>query len=274
MQEQNFYSYPSGKIIICGQTIYCYFYSQKWFAHKRRKDRAETKKASDPLLSFKRSKTNTERIIKCNAWEWFGDDGQTFLPVFLTLTFKENIQNLNIANREFSKFIQRLNYEVHGEKKAKLQYLGVVEFQNRGAIHYHIIFFNLPFIQNVYDIWGNGMVDLKGVKTMRGLTRYLSKYMVKGGEVGRLKGRKRYFTSKKVLRPVVIKDYFIAKDIFDNLEKRLEYKKSFKIDFIGDIDFYIYLLQNKERILDFDLDHQSRMAIESEINREREKTKL
>lgn len=36
---------------------------------------------------------------------------------FLTLTFRENIQNIAYANNEFKKFIKRLNYELYHTKK-------------------------------------------------------------------------------------------------------------------------------------------------------------
>lgn len=36
---------------------------------------------------------------------------------FLTLTFKENIQDIEYANNEFKKFIKRLNYDLYKTKK-------------------------------------------------------------------------------------------------------------------------------------------------------------
>ncbi|GAI10009.1 unnamed protein product, partial [marine sediment metagenome] len=41
---------------------------------------------------------------------------------------------MDITNREFKKFIQRLRYQ-YGDFK----YMAVIEFQDRGAIHYHMI---------------------------------------------------------------------------------------------------------------------------------------
>jgi hypothetical protein len=42
---------------------------------------------------------------------------------FLTLTFKENIQDIEYANNEFKKFIKRLNYNLYKTKKANLKYI-------------------------------------------------------------------------------------------------------------------------------------------------------
>jgi len=267
--------YSGGKVVICGQSVYCYFFDKIIFEKREKNTESEKEKTvSDPMTSFYRSKSKAEKIIKCNAWQWFHDYKKPFLPVFLTLTFADNVQDLTEANRKYSKFIQRLNYEIFNEKKARLQYLGVVEFQKRGAIHYHVIFFNLPFIKNVYEVWNEGRIDLKGVKSMRGLTIYLSKYMVKEAEDGRLKGRKRYFTSRKIYRPIVIKNYLVAKRICDVLKDRLKCKKSFEVDFIGEIDFYSYLLKDDENILDFNLDHFSRLEIELGIKKQQEKINL
>jgi hypothetical protein len=275
LNQKQKHSYLGGKVILYGQSVDCYFFNK--IVIKKTKDLSECepeKREIDPLTSFYRSKSKAKKIIKCNGWKWFNNYKKPFMPVLLTLTFAENFQNLTEANRKFSKFIQKLNYYIFNDKKAKLQYLGVVEFQKRGAIHYHIIFFNLPFIKNIYKIWTEGRVDLKSVKTMNELIRYLSKYMVKESADGRLRGRKRYFTSKKIFRPIIIKSYFITKEVSDVLKNRLKYQKSFEVDFIGRIDFYNYLLKNNENILDFNLDPFSRLEIESEINIQKEKTTL
>lgn len=79
------------------------------------------------------------RLVDCNF------DSKT---KFVTLTFSENVESIDYANDEFRKFIQRLNYRLYSTKKASLKYLATWEKQKRGSIHYHVIFFNLPFIKN------------------------------------------------------------------------------------------------------------------------------
>ena len=59
-------------------------------------------------------------------------DNQTKI---LTLTFKENIQDIAYANNEFKKFIKRLNYELY-HTKSKPKIPCHVEKQERGAIHF------------------------------------------------------------------------------------------------------------------------------------------
>ena len=43
---------------------------------------------------------------------------------FVTLTFKDNVTDLDKANYEFRQFIKRLNYKVYGKK---CSYLSIVQ---------------------------------------------------------------------------------------------------------------------------------------------------
>lgn len=76
----------------------------------------------------------------------------------MTLTFKENIKDIDVSNTEFTNFIRRLNYNLYGTKKSVLKYIAVWEKQKRGAIHYHINLFDIPFIKTkkIEEIWGRG----------------------------------------------------------------------------------------------------------------------
>ena len=50
---------------------------------------------------------------------------------FLTLTFKENMRDLELANYQWKLFKQRLERKY----KQKLKYCGVIEFQNGDTIY-------------------------------------------------------------------------------------------------------------------------------------------
>jgi len=144
------------------------------------------------------------RLVECN-YQAFG-----YQPVFLTFTFRENITDLNIANAHFHDFIRRFNAKI-GKKS---RYLAIVEFQKRGAVHFHCIFFNLPLdIESrerderfVADIWGLGFVDIERVRNAKAVAPYVCKYLNKGLHDKRLRGRKAYFTSRALLRPMQFRD--------------------------------------------------------------------
>jgi hypothetical protein len=207
------------KLIISGNVFELYEYdelvritplpqsrSNVHLASKETKDQKERQKSS-----LYRSKKRLKRLINSNAGFHTKDSGQPFPPVFITFTFKENILDLNKANYRFTKFIQRLNHSLSGQKKSFLKYIVAVEFQKRGAVHYHAVFFNLPYRkkmkQLVQDTWSEGFVKVETVKSgVRDIGNYLTKYMTKEQSDPRLSGKKCYFSSRNLFKPAVIKD--------------------------------------------------------------------
>ncbi|AUC24416.1 Rep protein [Streptococcus uberis] len=131
---------------------------------------------------------------------------------FLTLTTKENIQDRNTFNLLFDKFIKRLNYKIYKTKKRLLKYLAVLEKQQRGAWHVHIILFDIPFIphKELLKLWGLGGVWINKIKELDSVEncgRYVSKYMEKGigQELLESYGKKAYYSSRNLKKPDVIK---------------------------------------------------------------------
>lgn len=166
---------------------------------------------------YEQMRWEISRIIDCN----FDDNTK-----FMTLTFKENIQDVKYTNVEFKKFIKRLNYYLYNEKKQKLKYLAVWEKQKRGTIHYHIIFFELPFINidELQRIWGNGFVKINKIdvdsKDNRG--RYVSKYFSKDIDEKDYK-QKAFFKSQNLKKPIVIRKN--VKNWYDTTNKNVVYTK-------------------------------------------------
>lgn len=121
---------------------------------------------------------------------------------FITLTFRENVSDLNIANYEFKKFIERLKYEY-----GNFKYVAVIEFQKRGAIHYHMLA-SLPIIKKseLAAIWRNGFVKINNIKEVDDLGAYLIKYMTKNKDIWKLAREKSYLCSKNLKRPVFLYD--------------------------------------------------------------------
>lgn len=163
----------------------------------------DEKSASEHYDALKRRQKHYEemrwfiaRIIDCN----FDDNTK-----FMTLTFKENVQEISYTNYEFSKFIKRLNFYLYNAKKQHLKYIAVWEKQKRGAIHYHIVFFSLPFIKikKLQEIWEHGFVKLNKIdvdsKDNRG--RYISKYFTKDIDDKDYK-QKSFFKSQNLIMPI------------------------------------------------------------------------
>ncbi len=208
---------------------------------------AKPKPTKEELLraSARRARRTIRRLIRANSFYWYKPNGMPYLPITITLTFRENMQDIKIANYEFTKFIRRLNYEankviIRDLKESNLKYITVFEQQKRGAIHFHCIFFNLPYIENIYDkmrdIWGQGMINVGGTK--KGLSKvknqdklnkiidYFIKYIQKGFEEKHFSHKKKYNTSKGLIKPITTNIEEVVNLITSRVdEKYLKYKK-------------------------------------------------
>lgn len=118
---------------------------------------------------------------------------------FLTLTFSENVKDVEKANLAFKYWISSWK-----RKKPDFSYLAVPEFQKRGAVHYHLLtnlicgtdipqsdpivtynkekkkYFNIDYHNIPY--WNNGFstaFDLHMVDNRFDVSAYMCKYMYK-----------------------------------------------------------------------------------------------
>jgi len=137
------------KLIIAGNFFHHYQYSQDIIydtkPQKPKKPNFTSNRAPD--LS-KRTDSNVYRtkkaiklLLQSNTTQQSFEENTVDRPLFITLTFAENVQEIGTANKLFTLFVKKLNYQTYKTKKSVLKYLAVIEFQQRGAIHYHIIFF-------------------------------------------------------------------------------------------------------------------------------------
>ena len=166
------------------------------------------------------------------------------LNKFFTLTFADNITDLKYANNQFCNFIKRLNRYLAKMKKDKVQYIAVVEFQKRGAIHYHLLC-NIPFIsaKKLQEIWQNGFVKINKIDDVDNVGAYVTKYMSKDYEDERLVGNRCYFTSQGLQEPTTIEENGVENTIAHlllagDIELQKEpYKKTFENEQLGNIEY-------------------------------------
>ena len=216
------------KIIETPSTKEVYIYENPIFSHSTEKtdsEKTSKRKTFDEMSahkqydSLKRKQKHYEqtrweiaRIVDCNF------DNRT---KFVTLTFKENIQDITITNREFKYFIQRLNYYLYQTKRQLLKYLATWEKQKRGAIHYHVIFFDFPYIakEKLQNLWTHGFIKINRIdvdsKENRG--RYLSKYFGKDLDLKEHK-KKAFFKSQNLKMPKETK-LMLTDDILHSLQQ-------------------------------------------------------
>lgn len=117
---------------------------------------------------------------------------------FLTLTFAENRTDIQECNVLFKAFIRKLKNKYNNN----LKYLAVIEFQKRGAVHYHVLL-TIPYIpQSVLQkLWGNGFVFINAIEHVDNIGAYILKYITKDNKDKRLMGQKAYLTSRNLTKP-------------------------------------------------------------------------
>ena len=161
---------------------------------------------------------------------------------FLTLTFADNVQDIKWANREFSKFIMRLNYYLG----YKVAYSGVIEFQERGAIHYHVIFYNTPQklkLDDLRPMWGHGYIKLNIIREVDNVGAYVCKYMTKCEDEKKLRGKKLYFNSRGLNKPQEIKEPELVCAVVCALQGQApKYENTFVNEY-NSVDYKQYIIE-------------------------------
>lgn len=218
-------------------------------------EQSRLRKIESRKRSLQRTRTNLRRLVNANAWMWKKPRGKYYLPTFATFTFKEEeFKNVKVGYWHFSAFIKRLNEYVHGERKNILRYVVVPEFQERGTVHFHAVFFNLPYVLNdsLEVIWGNGMVKIKAIRHVDNVGAYITKYMSKEFEDDRLDGLKHYSSSRGLIRPTEVRNEITAKRIIERIPKKyLANEKEFESQHQGKVLYRQFKLGKHTSIDDF-----------------------
>ncbi|MNQ94388.1 hypothetical protein D3C85_1099040 [compost metagenome] len=147
---------------------------------------------------------------------------------FITLTFKENIDDLEQANKYFKAFIRKLKKDCKD-----FQYLAVIEFQKRGAIHYHMLC-NMPYmrVEKIREHWrsviGEGNIDMQRIDHVDNIGAYVIKYMTKEDADARLIGKKMYQCSKGLQKPEELIGVEAEKVLAELQGKKIAYSNSYR----------------------------------------------
>jgi len=245
------YRYKEKKI------IYDYVIPEHYRKRRNKKivvvdEASRLRKIESRKKGMRRARTKFRRLVSANAGRWKKPNGEFYPPIFITLTFAENIQDTKTANAMFSKFIKRLTYFIGVEKKTFLKYVVITEFQDRGAIHYHVIFFNLKFVEfHVFgEIWNQGFVYMNKIDGIKNVGAYVCKYMCKEFEDERMDGKKRYFSSRGLKKPIVIKDQEEARRILAMIpNESMTYQSEFG-GYMGKVAYTQWQVENCAKLED------------------------
>lgn len=166
--------------------------------------------------SLRRSKAQVRR--KCMAGG---------LDHMLTLTYRENVRDLDSAFYDSKRFIRLVR-----ERLPDWKYVLVPEFQKRGAVHFHLAVRGFQDVRFLRQCWRRvvveGNIDVQGPRC-RGsvkwklpkLAQYLSKYITKDQGVGNSRQRYRVAEGIDIPSRVFVHRFprftdFIA-ELFDSL---------------------------------------------------------
>ena len=246
------------KVIISGTNLEIYQYEIEQWKNmnppKQKIKSPKTEKAKQTKISDfskHRARQYINRLVHCNLTKALKEDN---IASFWTFTFAENLQDIHQANKIFSKFIKRLNYDIYREKCSKIKYLVVTEFQKRGAVHYHALFFNLDKelvnterkTRRIADVWGHGFIQADLIFDVGQAIGYMVKYIHKNFDDIRLAKKKKYFCSRGLERPVIVTMHELGNTIKAELQSSKEdYRKEYDTKMNGTAIYTTYTLDSE-----------------------------
>jgi len=197
------------KLIKSGQQVEIYEYENDVNAEKLRCARKNARKRGTRprayigrrrLRNVAQSRKSFTRLVLSNL------GGET-KPWFFTFTMYEVVP-LRRGYWAFTVFIERLRKNLGRD----FSYIAVPEFQKRGAVHFHVLFWRLreDVLKNerdnryIQNLWGYGYCDGIPTDGSPRLAGYFAKYMSKAMLDHRLGGEKAYSASRNIMRPVSV----------------------------------------------------------------------
>ncbi|MDR3643320.1 MAG: hypothetical protein P4L74_06890 [Candidatus Doudnabacteria bacterium] len=270
----NAIEFTNGRLKITGDILtYEVFAKPFRIGQRQPREKKTSRFKSDKPITRTRNlyaaKRNLTDWINTNVKTDIGKDGKPIPPIFITLTFADDVTELNEAHLEFKKFVGRVNYQIFHSKTSALKYAATFEIQNKrltkygvAVWHYHCIFFNWEMIDDhtgvtekrrfwdnkdkkiLHNLWDNGFVDIRDISQVSDAGWYMTKYMVKDGNDPRLNGRISYLISKKLIKPGTIYSVDFANMLINDLPKDcLQYVKTgIKVNYLESKDKIIFNL--------------------------------
>lgn len=193
-----------------------------------RQKEIEENKLKNKVRSLNRAKVKVRRLIDSNM------NKSNYPDKIITLTVKGNIEDREMMIDEFKKFMKRLRY-----KYGKLEYVSVIEKQKRGALHFHVVMFGMPYVKKIelQEKWRHGFVKINAIDNYYSLSKYLVKYMTKEIDVKCDKQVKRYLCSNGLEKPIIEENIDINYMIeHDNLS--VKYSKKYESEYLGEVVYH------------------------------------
>ncbi len=231
MREHGVLTQFNTRVIVSGNVVEKYVYQYPvahGFAGKR-KGRANASMTTDETKTENRKKT----AIRARATVRRMVNANPHLNKFLTLTYAENVTDIDRARYDFDKFVKRVK-----TRFSAFQYICIPEFQKRGAVHFHLLC-NLPYVnvdELAREVWGHGFIRINRIDHVDNVGAYVTKYMTKDSIDERLTGKKCYTMSKGLNEPQTLTDEEDIQAVEENLENVSRvYSTEFESDYYGKV---------------------------------------
>jgi hypothetical protein len=193
--------------------------------------------------SMLRAQQNIKRTILANWGQYSGCTTK-----FLTLTFADDVTERKKANIYFDRFKKRLQ-----RRYGKLYYIAVPEKQKDidfhgqkkqygGSWHYHVIFFNLPYVhwKKLITLWQYGGIYIEKVHNALHCSRYIAKYLTK---TARSKNEKSVYMSQGLYRAETV--YGLPSYLTGD-DKKL-YSREYQGEYVGRVQYACWYVGNKKQ---------------------------
>lgn len=234
------------KLVVFGDYFEVYKYSKTQksnFVKISREKKPKKIKNERMAFSINRTRNTVRRLVSGN----FHNRDR-----FVTLTFAENLQDVGIANTCFKQFIRYIRHYLISQGDFPIEnfkYLAVIEFQKRGAIHFHLIM-SCPFIpDDIMKIaWSYGFFKVNVTEHVENIGAYVSKYLYKDLDDPRLRGKKAYQTSRNLIRPLELVEQNSVRTFLSNVRGlyKVQKKGTFDNDWTGRVYFRQYKRSGKK----------------------------
>ena len=209
------------KVIKSGNVIEIFSYEKAPVRTGRKHRARKTPSDSRPPATDRRRFDNIKRLRQRFIRLVRSNTGRGDANALVTLTMSA-IVDIETASRHFNQFTGKLR-KTFGDN---FRYIGVPEFQKRGAVHFHVLYWRIPRerIENetphwtreedigdvgkiergtrlIQNLWAYGYVDCVSTDGSEKLAGYLAKYMSKAMLDERLLRKRAYYCSRNIYRP-------------------------------------------------------------------------
>lgn len=211
------------------------------------------KQTARTAFSIARTRNQIRRLANSNH----------HLNSFLTLTFDRLMPNLADTNKLFNLFVKRMV-----RKEPNFQYIAVNEFQGDfyfrtgerkpegGSVHYHLLC-NFGCSETTDErrkewerrfakkYWRNGFIKIEPIEHVTNMGAYFCKYLSKDMFDKRMFGKKKFFCSQTLSKPIEMTGNKARKFFNDYVKSTTPvFVKQFFNIYAGKVDYTAYSLTN------------------------------